>query len=483
MRCALRSLCGGLLLASLPLFAPALPAAEAASGLDEAALRTAEALRDRALAGSPAFALTEEITLIGPRLAGTEADHRAVRWAEARMRALGFDRVQRQEVQFPFWQRGYERGEIVAPAPQPLALTLLGGSVGTGGRPLEAEVVAFDSLAALEAAPEGSLKGKIAFIAYRMGRARDGAGYGPAVGARSNGASVAARKGAVALLIRSIGTASRRFAHTGQMRYAEGVPKIPAAALSSPDADQLLRLLARGEAVRVRLDLVAGVGGTGRSWNVIGDVLGRERPDEFVVIGGHLDSWDQGTGALDDAAGVAITLAAGAAIAALPERPRRSVRVIAWASEENGLWGAREYARSVGSHWPGHQVAAESDFGAGRIYALRAGAAPEAWPVLRAIGGVLSPLGIVVEETGGGPGPDVGPLVALGVPWAQLAQDGSDYFDFHHTPDDTLDKVDPAALDQQVAAYAAFAYLAAETVVDFGEAPKAAPSPPPAASR
>jgi Zn-dependent M28 family amino/carboxypeptidase len=217
---------------------------------------------------------------------------------------------------------------------------------------------------------------------------------------------------------------------------------------------------------------------------VIGDVLGRERPDEFVVIGGHLDSWDQGTGALDDAAGVAITMAAGAAIAALPERPRRTVRVIAWASEENGLWGAREYARSVGAGWPGHQIAAESDFGAGRIYALRAGASPAAWPVLRAIGGVLAPLGIATEETGGGPGPDVGPLVALGVPWAQLAQDGSDYFDFHHTPDDTLDKIEPAALDQQVAAYAAFAYLAAETTVDFGEAPKAAaPAPAPAASR
>ncbi|GAB3729066.1 M20/M25/M40 family metallo-hydrolase [Silanimonas algicola] len=443
----------------------------ATTGLDADDLRTAETLRDAALRGSPAFDLVEELTTtIGPRLAGTEADHRGVAWAEAKMKALGFDKVWRQPVSFPYWLRGHESAAIVGTHAQPLEVTTLGGSVGTGGAPIEAEVVAFPDLAALQAAPDGSLDGKIAFVAYRMGRARDGSGYGPAVGARSNGASIAARKGALALLIRSIGTSGNRFAHTGQMRYAEDAPKIPAAALSGPDADQISRLVARGESVRVRLDLAAVTAGIGQSWNVIGDVTGREKADEFVVIGGHLDSWDQGTGALDDGAGVAITMAAGAAIAALPTAPRRTVRVIAWASEENGLMGAREYAKHVGGDWSDHQVAAESDFGAGRIYALRSSTSPEAKPVIDAIGGVLAPLGIATEYGVGGPGPDVGPLVMLGVPWGQLAQDGTDYFDYHHTPNDTLDKIDPKALDQQVAAYAAFAYLAAETTVDFGEA-------------
>lgn len=465
---------------ALMLAVPHLAAAQA-TGLDAADLRTAETLRDAALRGSPAFALVDELTTtIGPRLAGTEADHRGVAWAEAKMKALGFDTVRREPVSFPYWLRGHESAAIVGEHAQPLAVTTLGGSVGTNGAPLEAEIVEFADLAALQAAPDGSLDGKIAFVAYRMGRARDGSGYGPAVGARSNGASIAARKGASALLIRSIGTSSKRFAHTGQMRYAEDAPKIPAAALSSPDADQISRLIARGETVRVRLDLAAVTAGVGQSWNVIGDITGREQPDEFVVIGGHLDSWDQGTGALDDGAGVAITMAAGAAIAALPEAPRRSVRVIAWASEENGLMGAREHAKQVGAAWPSYQIAAESDFGAGRIYALRSSTSPAAKPVVDAIGGVLAPLGIVTEHGVGGPGPDVGPLVALGVPWGQLAQDGTDYFDYHHTPDDTLDKIDPKALDQQVAAYAAFAYLAAETTVDFGEAqnPAAPPSDP-----
>jgi hypothetical protein len=445
------------------------------TGLDAADLRTAEALRDTALRGSPAFDIVDELTTtIGPRLAGTEADHRSVAWAEATMKALGFDTVRREPVSFPYWLRGHESAAIIGENAQPLEVTTLGGSIGTGGTPLEAEVVAFDDLAALQAAPDGSLEGKIAFVAYRMGRARDGSGYGPAVGARSSGASIAARKGASALLIRSIGTSSQRFAHTGQMRYADDAPRIPAAALSSPDADQISRLVARGETVRVRLDLAAVTAGVGQSWNVIGDITGRELPNEFVVIGGHLDSWDQGTGALDDGAGVAITMAAGAAIAALPEAPRRTVRVIAWASEENGLLGAREHAKQVGAGWSSYQIAAESDFGAGRIYALRSSTSPEARPAIDAIGRVLAPLGIVTEHGVGAPGPDVGPLVALGVPWGQLAQDGTDYFDYHHTPDDTLDKIDPKALDQQVAAYAAFAYLAAETTVDFGEAQKPA---------
>lgn len=459
----------------------ALAAASATAGtpatrIPDRAIPVAESLRDGALAGTPAYAIVEDLTTtIGPRMAGTEADARAVAWAVAKFRELGYDRVWTEPVTLPVWHRGRERAELLAPYAQPLYVTALGGSVGTGGV-LEAEIVEFPTLQALREAPEGSVAGKIAFVSNRMQRFVDGRGYGAAVVARSEGAIEAARQGAVAILIRSIGTDSARFPHTGQMRYAEDVAKIPAAALSNPDADQLQRLVARGLPVRLRLEMEAGYVGEYTSQNVIGEITGRERPDEVVVIGGHLDSWDLGTGALDDGAGVAVTMAAGAAIGRLDKalRPARSVRVIAWANEEQGLIGARAYATRHGGEIARHLVGAESDFGAGRVYALRAGVKDSAWDAIERIGQVLAPLGVAVERGKGGPGPDVGPLVQRGMAWAQLAQDGSDYFDYHHTPDDTLDKIDPKALDQQVAAYAAFAYLAADAEGDFGSAPKEA---------
>lgn len=460
------------LLALSLLAAPAL--ASDATGLDAADIATAQALREQAMAGSGAWDVVESLTTeVGPRLAGTPADARAVAWAQAKFASLGFDKVYLEPVTFPVWLRHREQAAVLAPAPQPLVITALGGSVGTGGQPLQAPIVEFATLDALKAAPEGSLAGKIAFISNRMERFRDGRGYGPAVGARSNGAVEAARKGAVAVLIRSIGTSHDRFAHTGVMRYADDVPRIPAAALSNPDADQLVRLLGRGQAVTVSLDISAETVGEYTSHNVIGEITGRELPGEVVTLGGHLDSWDQGTGAIDDGAGVGITMAAGALVGKLEQAPRRTVRVIAYANEEQGLYGGKAYAeaRAAAGEIDAQQLGAESDFGAGRVYALRAGVDPAAWPVIEKIGEVLAPLGVATEREGGSPGPDVGPIVAKGAPWAQLAQDGTDYFDYHHTPNDTLDKIDPKALDQQVAAYAVLAYLAAETEVDFGRAP------------
>ena len=454
------------------------PAAQANTGLDSEHIAIAEGLRDRAMAGSDAWAVVESLTTeVGPRMAGTPADARAVAWAQAKFTAMGFDKVYLEPVTFPVWLRHRESAEVLAPYPQRLVITALGGSVGTGGQPLDAEVVEFSDLAALTAAPEGSLAGKIAYISNRMVRFKDGRGYGPAVGARSNGAVEAARKGALAVVIRSIGTSSDRFAHTGTMRYLPDVARIPAAALSNPDADLLSHMLARGKPVRLRLDIAAETVGEYTSHNVIGEIRGRELPDEVVTMGGHLDSWDQGTGAIDDGAGVAITAAAGVLIGKLDRAPRRTVRVIAYANEEQGLYGGKAYAqaRAAANQIDAHQLGAESDFGAGRIYALRAGVDAAAWPVLDRIGQVLAPLGIATEREGGGPGPDVGPIVALGAPWAQLAQDGTDYFDYHHTANDTLDKIDAKALDQQVAAYAVLMYLAAESQVDFGRAP-----PPPA---
>lgn len=454
------------LLAAAPAFAT--------TGLDAGDIVAAEGLRERAMRGSEAWNVVESLTTeVGPRLAGTPADARAVEWAKAKMQAMGFDKVYLEPVTFPVWLRHHERAEVLAPYPQPLVVTALGGSVGTGDTPVEAEVVAFASLDALKAAPEGSLEGKIAVITNRMVRFKDGRGYGPAVGARSQGAVEAARKGAVAVLIRSIGTSSDRFAHTGTMRYAADVPRIPAAALSNPDADLIEHMVARGKPVRLRLDIAAETVADYTSHNVIGEIRGRELPGEVVTIGGHLDSWDLGTGAIDDGAGIGITFAAGALIGQLERAPRRTVRVIAYANEEQGLYGGKAYAeaRAAAGEIAAHQLGAESDFGAGRVYALRAGVDPVAWPVIAKIGEVLAPLGIATESTGGSPGPDVGPIVAKGAPWAQLAQDGIDYFDYHHTANDTLDKIDPRALDQQVAAYAVLAYLAAETDIDFGTLP------------
>jgi Zn-dependent M28 family amino/carboxypeptidase len=281
----------------------------------------------------------------------------------------------------------------------------------------------------------------------------------------------------VALVIRSIGTDTDRFPHTGNQRYPDGAAKIPAAALSNPDADLLSNMLRRGQPVKIRLDLDVGMSGKNHeTFNVIGEIRGKGKlANEVVVIGGHLDSWDLGTGAIDDGAGVAITMAAGAMIGRLKDAPRRTIRVIAFANEEQGLFGGRAYAAAHKDQVDLHQIGAESDFGAGRIYAFRAGVAPEARPVVEQIGALLAPLGIAYEATGGGPGPDIGPFARLGMPWADLQQDGSDYFDLHHTANDTLDKIKATDLDQQVAAYAVMAYAAAQSPVDFGRSPPAAP--------
>lgn len=441
--------------------------------LDAKSLSKAAELRDGALQKNEATTLLESLTTeIGPRMAGSPADAKAVAWAQQKFKALGYDKVYLQPVTYPVWQRGHEQAEVLSPFPQKLHITALGGSVGTDGKTLDAEVVEFESLDALKSAPENSLNGKIAFINKRMERHKDGSGYGPVVAGRGAGAVEAAKKGAVAVIIRSVGTDDNRLPHTGMMRYNDTVKKIPAAALSVPDADLVEHMLKRGKPVLLRLDIAAGLTGTYTSYNVIGEIRGREKPDEVVVIGGHLDSWDLGTGAVDDGAGVSITMAAGAVIGQMKQAPRRTIRVVAFANEEQGLYGGKAYAEAHKNNVADHQIGAESDFGAGRIYSFGAGVSDNAWPVIEQIGSVLAPLGIVTEKGKGGAGPDIGPISAHGMPWAELQQDGTDYFDLHHTANDTFDKVDPKALDQQVAAYAAFAYLAAESKMDFGSAPK-----------
>jgi Zn-dependent M28 family amino/carboxypeptidase len=273
--------------------------------------------------------------------------------------------------------------------------------------------------------------------------------------------------------MRSAGTGNHRFAHTGITRFDEGLTPIPAAALANPDAEQLARLVALGP-TRVRVALDCGWNGEYTSHNVIGEIRGSTHPDEIVLLGGHLDSWDPGTGAIDDAAGIGITMAAAKLVASMPKKPARTIRVVAFANEEQGLYGGRAYAEAHADEVPRHVIAAESDFGAGRIYGFRAQASDDAQDAVRKIAQALAPLGIAYLPDKGDPESDIGPFTRRGVAWAWLGHDGSEYFDLHHTADDTLDKIDPGALAQNVAAYAVFAWLAAQADGGFGSAPKAA---------
>lgn len=462
-------------------------AEQAAPAFSVEQIATATALREQAMNGSGAYAIVESLTTeVGQRMAGTEADARAVRWAEAKFKALGFDRVILQPVTFPVWRRGHESAEVLAPAPQSLAITALGWSSATPKDGVRAEVIGFKNFDALEAADAETIKGRIVYVSHAMRKRRNGGDYGHAVAVRSNGAEIAGSKGAVALLIRSIGTDSHRLPHTGvgvrtgliatspvmQKRattLSDGsviaLTAVPAAALSNPDADQVERLLKLGKPLEIKLVIDAGLAGEYTSHNVIGEVRGREFPDEFVVIGGHLDSWDLGTGAIDDGAGVAITMAAGAMIAKADQRPRRSIRVVAFANEEQGVYGGTVYAKSDDA--PKHVAAAESDFGAGRIYRFDSKVASAHLPAVAQIRDVLDALGIEAGGNAANGGADVGGLYASDVPIFELKQDGSDYFDLHHTADDTLDKIEPAALDQNVAAYVVFTWMSADAAQRF----------------
>lgn len=458
-------------LASLLLaIAIAMPAgaAQRETRIPDAALAAVPALREQALASDLGWRVVESLTTeVGPRLAGSDADARAVRWAREKFKALGYDKVWTEPVTFPKWERRGERAAVLGAHAQPLAVIALGGSPGGT---VEAEVVRFADLDALAAAADGSLAGKIAFVDYRMKKARNGSDYRNGGGIRGRGPSMAVRKGAAAFLMRSAGTDSSRAPHTGMTRFEDGLTPIPAAALAMPDADQLARLLARGP-TRVRVALDCGWNGTYTSHNVIGEITGGKQPGEVILLGGHLDSWDPGTGAIDDAAGVAIGMAAGALLK--PLHPRRTIRVVAFANEEQGLHGGRAYMEAHAKEVARHVIAAESDFGAGRIYGFDSSAPDYAKPAIVQIAQALAPLGIATLPGQGDPESDIGPLTQRGMAWAWLGHDGTDYFDLHHTAEDTLDKIDPGALAQNVAAYAVFAWLAAQADGDFGSAAKA----------
>jgi len=451
-------------------------AAAAETHIPAAAVQTATQLRDKAMADNTGYQIVASLTTeIGPRIAGGVNDERARAWAIAKFKELGYDKVYTEAVTYPLWQRRSEHGAIVAPFPQPLSLTALGFSAGTPKGGLTADVIKFDSLDALKAADPASVKGKIVYIGFRMTRQKDGHDYAKGTAIRTGGPAIASSKGAAGFILRSAGTdPNSRTPHAGMTLFKDPAQAIPAAALSNPDADQLERVLAYGKPVRVKLDLDCGLAGTFTGANVIGEITGSKHPEQVVDIGGHLDSWDLGTGAIDDGAGVAIAMAAGKLIHDLPQRPDRTVRVIAFANEEMGLWGGKAYADKHAGEVAKHQLGTESDFGAGPVWRISASVKPEARAAIKQIADVLAPIGVAYDDKRpGGGGSDLSQLHAKGMAALTLTQNGTMYFDYHHNANDTLDKIDPKELAQNVAVYAAYAYMAADADGDFGSAPGA----------
>ncbi|MFS8065652.1 MAG: M20/M25/M40 family metallo-hydrolase [Byssovorax sp.] len=455
--------------------APAAPSSSASAAVVEApeAPSPGQKLRDATLRTSVALdtvrSLVDEAS---PRLSGSAGGKAAIGWAQRAMEAAGLARVHAEPVKVPHWERGDESGELLAPHAHALSLAALGGSVGTPAAGLEAEVIEVGSLDALDKLDPKDVKGKIVFFHVIMERLNDGSGYGKAVRVRGSGAIAAAKLGAVGVVIRSIGTGVNRTPHTGAMRYDPKVPKIPAAALAIPDADLLHRLVAQGKPVRLKLKLGARTLPDADSANVIGEVPGSSLPDEVVLLGAHLDSWDLGQGAIDDGAGCAIILEAGRQIARQDPKPKRTVRIVFFANEENGLAGATAYAKAHAAEVPKHVIALEADFGAGRVVEVRYSGAEDKRPQFLTIAALLKPLGVTLSTEPAGGGADISPLQALGVPILDLRQDGTTYFDFHHTANDTVERIEKAEIDQAAAAFAAAAYAAADAPSAFGRLPE-----------
>ena len=420
--------------------------------------------------------LTSEV---GPRPAGSENDAKAVEWALAKLGAMGFDRVWKDPIKVDAWKRISAHADLVAPYQQHLAIAALGNSISTPADGIGAEVEYYENFDVLKADTSGRAKGRIVFVDNVFVRSRDGRGYGQAVPVRINGAIEASKRGALAIVIRSVGTDNDRLPHTGTMRYDEKeAPPIPAAAVSTPDGDLIRRIVqerakpgTKIAPLKIFLSMKNSTTKGADSHNVIAEIRGSEKPDEVIAIGGHLDSWDLGTGAIDDGAGVAITVATAKILKDMGVRPKRTIRVILFGNEENGLDGGRDYAAKYGKQK--HQLIAESDLGAGNIYRMTTRVDEATRPWLKAIAEVIAPLGIEWGENTGGGGPDFGPTVnGFGHPAAGLSQDATKYFDIHHTANDTLDKIDPKEMKQNVAAWVAMVWLAAQADHSFSGPPK-----------
>jgi carboxypeptidase Q len=407
---------------------------------------------------------------IGPRLTGSSQAQKAVDYVAAELKAIGLE-VQLEKVIVPHWVRGEETAALVEwpgmaeNTTQKIILTALGASVATPADGLTAEVVVVRDFDELQALGRDKVAGKIVLFNYHFDKqmaaqSRAGEAYGQAVKYRAEAPSAAGRLGAVAALIRSAGGADYRLPHTGQTDYAKDAPKIPAAAVTAEDADLMAALAPQGT-LWMRLVLTPQQLPDAVSYNVIGDVKGTEHPEQIVIVSGHLDSWDLGTGAIDDGAGVAVSMEAANLIQKLHLKPKRTIRVIAWMNEENGLMGGKTYAKNHEKEIANHFAAMETDGGAGHPLGINYATKPEAKWFFDAVAKILQSSGAGILNLAQHPGADIGPLTKLGVPGFSPIQDNRTYFNYHHTAADTLDKIVPQELAENAAVVAVMAYALA----------------------
>jgi carboxypeptidase Q len=444
-------------------FAVATTAADKPSAFSRSDLAAGTTLRERALADATAYQLVTSLTTeVGPRFAGSPGDKAAIAWALREMQRLGFAKVRAVEAVVPHWVRGDAEFAVLAPWPQSMPSVALGGSIGTDAEGVTAEAIMVKDLDTLAALPAGAARDKIVYFNNRMERTRDGSGYAKAVAVRASGPSAAASLGAVGIVIRSISTSDQRFAHTGGTRYTTHSPRIPALAISNPDADALSRQFESGQPVRLHIKSSSRDLPQARSANVMGEIPGTDLANEIVILGAHLDSWDTGVGALDNGAGVAIMMNVGKLIRELGVQPRRTIRVVLFANEEFGTSGSLAYLAANEADLERHVLGFEADFGAGPVWRLSSRVNPAQLPVVDLIHRALAPLKL---ERGGNEargGADLDALGKLGMPILEPNLDGTNYFDVHHTANDTLAQVDPKALRQSVAAFAVSVWLGAQ---------------------
>ncbi len=429
-----------------------------------------------ALAENNAYKKLEELCLfVGHRLSGSPQLEKAIDWAVEAMKKDGHENVRREKVMVPHWVRGKESARLVEPRDTPLCMLGLGGSIATPPDGITAPVLVVKDKDDLEARGDDA-KGKIVLFNNPM-PAYDpvtGSGYGKTVHYRGKGAIYAAEKGAVACLVRSVTAKSLCTPHTGAMRYDDAVPKIPAAAITVEDADMIARLSERGVPVVVNLKMEAKTLEDAPSANVVAELRGREKPEEIVVIGGHIDSWDVGHGAHDDGAGCVMAMEAISILRRLNMIPRRTIRVVLWTNEENGLAGGKAYAKDHEAELKNHVAAIESDSGGFRPdgYSVECEDKERqeiAFRQIKEIGSLLTSIG-PMEFNQGHSGADISPMKPAGVVLMGHSVEGSTYFDYHHTPADTIDKVIPHELSQNVAVMAAVAYIIADMPERFGTA-------------
>lgn len=390
---------------------------------------------------------------VGNRLSGSPGLDKAIAWAKAEMTRDGLVNVASPMVKVPHWVRGAESAAIVAPMERPLTMLGLGGSVGTGRGPITAEVVVVHDFAELDRLGKAKVEGKIVLVNMAW------EGYGRTVQYRGRGPSAIAKLGGVAMLIRSVTGLSLQSPHTGALNYEKGVAEIPAAAITVEDAQMIERLTARDETVKVRLQMSARTLPDAESANVIGEVRGSEKPEEVVVIGGHLDSWDVGQGAQDDGSGIVTAMQAAALIKRLGLKPKRTIRVVLFTNEENGGAGGRAYREMVGGEIKNHVAAIEMDGGAEKLTGY--GMDKRILDRFQGVAKLLAPFGADKFTEGGG-GADIGPLMKDGVPGLSPHTGGGHYFDWHHSQADTVDKIKPEELREHVGAMAVMAFILAD---------------------